>query len=119
MADGLNAATKYVVTHRPESMEWGPFEALGPDLAEAVRRVRYQDGLDLVLSGSSTLTSPLLEHGLADKVLLAVYPVLLGKGKRFIPEQIPARSFDLVGTQSFPSGIIFNTYMLVGPLKTA
>jgi len=45
--------------------------------------------------------------------------VLLGKGKRFIPEQIPARSFDLVGTQSFPSGIIFNTYMLVGPLKTA
>ena len=28
MADRLNAATKYVATHRPESLEWGPFEAL-------------------------------------------------------------------------------------------
>ena len=25
MADRLNAATKYVVTHRPDSLEWGPF----------------------------------------------------------------------------------------------
>jgi hypothetical protein len=28
MADGLNAAKKYIATHRPESLEWGPFEAL-------------------------------------------------------------------------------------------
>jgi dihydrofolate reductase len=118
MADGLNAATKYVVTHRPESLAWGPFEGLGPDLAEGVRRVKSQDGPDLVLSGSSTLTSALLEHGLADEVLLAVYPVLLGTGKRFTAEGISARSFELVGTQAFPSGIIFNTYRLVGPLKT-
>jgi dihydrofolate reductase len=26
MADGLNAAKKYIATHRPESLEWGPFE---------------------------------------------------------------------------------------------
>jgi hypothetical protein len=26
MADGLNAATKYIATHRPQSLEWGPFE---------------------------------------------------------------------------------------------
>ncbi len=32
MADRLNAATKYVVTDRPESLEWGPFEAVGPDI---------------------------------------------------------------------------------------
>ena len=30
MADGLKAATKYILTHRPESLEWGPFEGLGP-----------------------------------------------------------------------------------------
>ena len=29
MSDRLNAATKYVATHRPESLEWGPFEGLG------------------------------------------------------------------------------------------
>ncbi len=30
MADGLNAATKFIATHRPESLEWGPFESFGP-----------------------------------------------------------------------------------------
>ncbi len=40
MADGINAATKYVVTHRPESLEWGPFEGLGPDIVPGIRRIK-------------------------------------------------------------------------------
>lgn len=110
MADLLNAATKYVATHRPESLEWGPFEGLGPDIVEGVRRIKAQGGRDLILSGSSTLTSTLLEHGLADEVVLAVYPVLLGKGKRFFAEGTPARSFKLVSANAMPSGIILNRY---------
>jgi dihydrofolate reductase len=118
MADGLNAATKYVATHRPESLEWGPFEGVGPDLVEGVRRIKAQDGPDLVLSGSSTLTSTLLEHGLADEVLLVVYPVLLGTGKRFFAEGTPARTFELVSTQTTPTGIILSSYKVAGPLTT-
>jgi dihydrofolate reductase len=118
MADRLNAATKFVATHRPESLEWGPCEGLGPDIGEGIRRIKAQDGPDLILSGSSTLTSMLLEHGLADDVLLAVYPVLLGTGKRFFAEGTPAHSFELVTTNAFPSGIILNTYTVAGPLKT-
>ena len=118
MADGLNAATKYVVTHQPESLEWGPFEGLGPDLIAGVRRIKSQDGPDLVLSGSSTLTSALLEHGLADEMLLIVYPVLLGTGKRFFAEGTPPRSFKLVGTKTTPTGIVLGTYGIAGPLQT-
>src|ERR1700720_253763 len=62
--DRLNAATKYVVTHRPESLEWGPFEAIESDLADSVRRIKARKGPDLVVAGSSTLTSVLLDHGL-------------------------------------------------------
>ena len=117
MADRLNAAAKHVVTHRPESLEWGPVEGLGPDLVEGVRRIKAQDGPDLILWGSSTLASPLLEHGLADEVLLIVYPVLLGTGKRFFAEGTPARAFELLGSQAMPSGVILNTYKVAGPLK--
>ena len=74
MADGINAAKKYVATHRPESLEWGPFEGLGPDIVEGVRRIKVKAGPDLIVWGSSTLTPVLLEHGLADEVLLLVYP---------------------------------------------
>jgi len=118
MGDRLNAARKFIVTHRPESLEWGPFQGVGPDLVDGVRRIKAQDGPDLILSGSSTLTSTLLEHGLADEVLLAAYPILLGTGKRFFAEGTPARSFELISTSAFPSGIIFSTYKALGPLQT-
>ena len=118
MADRLNAATKYVVTHRPESLQWGPFEGLGPDLIAGVRRIKSQDGPDLILWGSSTLTSTLLEHGLAEEVLLIVYPVLLGTGKRFFALGTPPRSLELVSTSAMPSGVILSSYKVAGPLKT-
>ena len=119
MADRLNAATKYVASHRPESLEWGPFEGIGPDLVEGVRRIKSHDGPDLLLLGSSTLTSVLLEHGLADEMVLLVDPVLLGKGKRIVAEGTPARAFELAGTQALPSGIVINVYKAPGPLKNA
>jgi len=118
MADSLNAATKYIATHRPESLDWGPFEALGPNIVEDVRRIKATGGPNLILWGSSTLTSTLLEHSLADEVLLIVYPVLLGQGKRFFSEGTPPRSFELASTKAFPSGIILSAYKVAGPLKT-
>ncbi|WIT12127.1 dihydrofolate reductase family protein [Paucibacter sediminis] len=117
MADGLNAATKFVATHRPESLAWGPFEALGPDIVDGVRRIKAQGGPDLIVSGSASLSSTLLEHGLADEVLLAVYPVLLGRGKRLMAEGSPARKLELLATQAFPSGIVLTSYKAAGPLQ--
>ncbi|MDR6518734.1 dihydrofolate reductase [Variovorax paradoxus] len=119
MADGLNAATKFVVTHRPESLAWGPFEAVGADVVEGVRRIKSQAGPDLVLWGSSTLTSTLLAQGLADEVMLIVYPVLVGTGKRLFAQGTPGRAFELVGTKTTPSGLLLNTYKLAGALKAA
>jgi len=119
MADGLNAATKFVVTHRPESLAWGPFEAVSADVVEGVRRIKSQAGPDLVLWGSSTLTSTLLAQGLADEVMLIVYPVLVGTGKRLFAQGTPGRAFELVGTKTTPSGLLLNTYKLAGALKAA
>ncbi|HET9634619.1 MAG TPA: dihydrofolate reductase family protein [Gemmatimonadaceae bacterium] len=118
-ADRLNAAKKYVATHRPQSLEWGPFEDLGRDIIAGIRRVKSQDGPDLILSGSCTLTSPVLENGLADEIVLAIYPTVIGTGKKFFAEGTPARSFDLVSTKAMASGIILATYKFVGPLKAA
>jgi len=117
MSDRLNAAKKYVATHRPESLEWGRFEGVGPDLVEDMRRIKLQNGPDLILSGSSTLTSTLLEHGLADEVVLFLNPVLLGTGKRIFADGTPPRAFELASTKALPSGIIINSYKAAGPLK--
>ena len=118
IADGLNAATKYVATHRPDSLEWGPVGDLGADIMEGIRRVKSKDGPDLIVWGSSTLTSVLLEQGLVDEVVLFVYPVLLGRGKRFFSDSADPRELALVSTKATPSGVLMNTYRHVGSLRT-
>jgi dihydrofolate reductase len=118
LADSLNSATKFVPTHRPDTLNWGPFVALGSDLVESVRRIKATDGPRLIVWGSSTLTPILLEHGLADEALLFIYPVLLGQGKRFFSESAAPRELVLTSTKAVPSGVIINTYTPGGPLRT-
>ncbi|TGE21600.1 dihydrofolate reductase [Hymenobacter aquaticus] len=117
MANGLNAATKYVATHHPDSLGWGPAQALGPDVVAAIRRLRATDGPDLLVCGSSTLTSVLLAEGLVEEVVLLVYPVLLGRGKRLFADHLDPRELAFVSSQATATGVLLNTYRYVGPLS--
>src|SRR5260221_1715441 len=54
MADGLNAATKYVATRRPDSLGWGPVEDLGLG-SIAVPKFRWRSEW---LADFSTLSPP-------------------------------------------------------------
>jgi dihydrofolate reductase len=109
IADPFNAATKYVATHHPDSLTWGPAVALGGNIVERVAQLKSEAGADLILWGSSTLTSLLLEHGVVDELMLITYPVLIGTGKRLV-DGAPARTLELVTTKALPSGIVFNRY---------
>ena len=117
MANGLNAATKYVATHRPDSLAWGPVQDLGGDIIAGICGVRATDGPDLIVCGSSTLTSVLLDQELVDEVVLLVYPVLLGRGKRLFSDQVDPRELAFVSSQATATGVLLNTYRHVGPLQ--
>ncbi|HTN35720.1 MAG TPA: dihydrofolate reductase family protein [Arachidicoccus sp.] len=117
MANAIKGATKYVVTHRPESLEWGPVKPLGEDFLERLRELKSTDGPDLVLCGSISLTSVLLDQGLIDEVVLIIYPVLLGKGKRLLSDSFPARELEFVRTVATPTGVLLNTYRHLGGLN--
>jgi dihydrofolate reductase len=117
MANGLNAATKYVATHRPESLSWGPVQSLGADILAGIDHVKATDGPDLIVCGSSTLTSVLLKQGMVDEVVLLVYPVLLGRGKRLFSTQADPRELAFVSSQATATGVLLNTYRHVGALR--
>jgi dihydrofolate reductase len=85
---------------------------------EGVRGVKSKDGPDLIVWGSSTLTPVLFEQGLVDEVLLIVYPVLLGRGKRFFSDIADPRELVLVSTKATSLGVLMNTYRPVGSLRT-
>ena len=117
IADPFNAATKYIATHRPESLKWGPVQHLGKDIVKGIRTLKSESGPDLIVWGSSTLTPILLEHALVDDVLLLVCPVLLGQGKRFFSDSASPRELALVSTKAAASGVLMNMYRYVGPIR--
>jgi len=90
---------------------------LDGDVIKAIRDLKSTDGPDLIVVGSSTLTSVLLDQGLADEVVLITYPVLLGRGKRLLSDSIGARELAFVESKTTPTGLLINTYRHVGPLK--
>lgn len=118
MADNLNAATKYVATSQPETLAWGPVEALGPDTLAAVRNLKTMDRPDLIVWGSSTLVPMLIEHGLADEILLLVIPVMLGTGKRIFSDKAQPSELSLIHSKATSSGLLINYYKTAGALRT-
>lgn len=118
MADSLNGARKFVATRRPESLDWGPVQDLGPDLVAGIREVKKADGPDLIVWGSSTLTPVLIAEGLADEVVLMVFPVMIGRGKRIFSDLVQPSELALVRTTATPSGVILSTYKPAGAMRT-
>jgi dihydrofolate reductase len=118
MADSLNGAKKFVATHRPESLGWGPVEGLGADIADGIRKVKQAGGPDLIVWGSSTLTPLLIAEGLADEVVLLVFPVLIGRGKRIFSDLAPPSELKLIESKATPSGVIISSYQPAGAMRT-
>lgn len=117
MSKAINAATKYVVTHNQDNLGWGPYGNLGAHPINGVRNLKETEGPDLIVWGSSTITSVLLAEGLVDELVLITYPVLLGKGKRLFSGEFDARELKYVNTLGTPTGLQVHTYKYVGALQ--
>ncbi|MDE2055371.1 MAG: dihydrofolate reductase family protein [Xanthomonadaceae bacterium] len=118
IADQFNGTAKHVATHHPGTLEWRNSHALGPDIAAAVRELKRGDGPGLVTQGSSDLVHQLLATDLVDELLLLVYPILLGRGKRLFDDHSQASAFRLDGSKATPSGVLVNRYVREGEVRT-
>lgn len=106
----FNRVTKYVATHRPDSLDWEHSQPLGGDVAVAVRQLKASAGPELHLWGSSNLLQTLIAADLVDEYRLWVFPVVLGQGKRLFENGVPPRKLTLVDTRATSSGVLLNTY---------
>ena len=116
-ADRINSAKKFVATHTPQTLSWGPAQGLGPDIIAGVCEIISKAGPDLIVWGSTTLTSSLLEAGLIHELVLIVYPMLLGQGKRFFSDHADPRELILVSSTAMSAGVLINRYRHIGPLS--
>jgi dihydrofolate reductase/predicted transcriptional regulator YdeE len=111
--DVMKALKKVVVTQTLTDLFWRNSTAIRGDLVESVRALKAQDGKDILTDGSHQLVHALLAADLVDELQLIVYPVLLGGGKRVLPEGVHL-PFALASSKALPSGVILNRYTRAG-----
>jgi dihydrofolate reductase len=118
IADRFNRVPKHVATHRPDTLDWQNSHALEGDLANAIRALKQQEGVNLLTWGSADTVRQLLAAGLVDELRLMIYPVVLGRGKRLFGDNAPPSAFTLVHSISAPSGVLLTRYAHGGEVRT-
>lgn len=109
IAHALNNMRKIVVTHNELKSDWQNSEAWHDIGADRINELKNQDGKNIVIYGSGTITRQLTELGLIDEYQLIVAPVLLGSGKTLF-EGNSQRQLELTGTRVFDSGNVLLKY---------
>jgi dihydrofolate reductase len=113
----FNKATKYVVTHSLDQLDWQNSQPIGGEVVDEIRQLKASDGPALHVWGSGKLLQTLIAAGLIDEHRLWVAPVVLGQGKRLFENGVPPRRLALVSTRSTPKGVLINTYRSAGPVS--
>jgi dihydrofolate reductase len=117
IGQGINRATKYVVSHRPVSLEWKTTVPIDGDVVGKIKKIKAENGPELQVHGSGNLIQTLLKHDLVDEFWLKTYPVALGTGKRLFAEGTMPAGFTMLQSQITPSGVVVASYGRAGEIK--
>lgn len=107
----MNSIPKYVVSRSLPTVEWNNSRLIRGDVGEEVRRLKQQQGQDILVFGSRTLAQTLFGLGLVDELRLMVYPLVLGSGKKLFDGKVGAR-MKAAEARAFDSGVVLLRYEL-------
>jgi dihydrofolate reductase len=108
--DALNAARKYVVSQSlTDPLPWPNSTLIAGNVVDAVAELRSRPGRELHIMGSGQLIDTLLAHQLIDELLLMIFPLVLGSGRRLFAGDTYL-DLDLVDAKATHSGVVIATY---------
>ena len=109
-AQHLNGTPKYVASTTLRSLRWQNSTLIEGDVAEEVAKLKEQPGGNIAVLGSGVLVQTLIEHDLVDEYFLALFPIVLGSGKRLFRGADQPRRLSLVDSKATSTGGVILTY---------
>ena len=111
--------TKYVATRNPNLMlGWQNSQTLGPDVVATIRRLKSEEGPDLLTQGSTDFLQVLFRNDLVDEINVTIFPLVLGTGKRLFGGGAAPVALKLVSSTASASGVTLNKYIRDGQITT-
>jgi dihydrofolate reductase len=109
-AELWRAAEKVVYSRTLETVSSGRTRIEADFDPAGVRRLKEQSDTDLSIGGA-TLAGEAIAAGLVDECHLLLFPVVVGGGKRALPDRVRSQ-LELLGQRSFASGVVHLHYRL-------
>jgi dihydrofolate reductase len=103
--DMMNAPAKYVVSRTLKEPTWRNTTIIRDNPIDAVRALKAKPGKNILTDGSSQLVHALFREDLVDELHLLLYPLMLGRGKRLMPDDVYA-TFKLTSATPYASGVL-------------
>jgi dihydrofolate reductase len=110
----LNGVPKYVASRTLAGpLAWQESTLLAGDFAESITAVKERHD-EVHVIGSLDLLQTLLRLGLVDRMILWMYPLLLGSGKRVFADGTVPTALRLTESVTYPSGTLHLAYETAG-----
>ena len=114
-ADWMNKTRKYVASSTLVSPGWNNSSVIEGDVAEAVGRLKQEEGSDILVNGSGALVRTLIRDQLLDELRLLVHPIVVGSGIQLFGGGGDPADLTLVDSRGYANGVIGLTYRPVTP----
>ena len=98
--------TDYVFTRETPPPDTAHVRFVSGDIAAFVRSLKEQPGKDIWLVCGGQINTVMLNEGLIDKIILTVFPLVLGKGIPLFGPGAMRSPFKTVGCETFETGLI-------------
>lgn len=110
IADKMNCHTKVVFSRTGFASIWKNTIIARRDAVQETNMLKHQKGKDIILYGSGSLASALIQSNLVDEYQLWIHPVILGKGFSLFNNPDNRLNLKLNNTVSFDSGVLVISY---------
>jgi len=110
VAEHMNTLPKVVFSRTLKEASWSHTTLVKDDLVGAVRRMKEDDGPDMVILGSGTIVAQLAGAHLIDEYQIALNPTILGRGRTMFDGVTDPPKLRLRESRAFGNGNVVLTY---------
>jgi dihydrofolate reductase len=110
IADKMNNLPKIVFSKTLQEVKWNNSRLVKDNIAEEISKMKQQPGKDMVIFGSGSIVSTLMQHGLIDEYRIIVNPIVLGKGNPLFKGIKDKHNLKLLKTKVLGSGVVILYY---------
>jgi dihydrofolate reductase len=109
LAAEVMGMTKIVFSKTRKEVSWENSKLFHDNLVEEVKKLKQEEGTEIIIFGSGTIVQQLTDAGLIDEYIFAVTPVVLGTGKELFKD-VQKLILRLLEMKHFPSGNVLLRY---------